>query len=353
MPNPGTGLNPAAASAPPERQQLSSPTLTDAAYRAAMTHAIQAASSPGTPKDAIALVHHALEAGLCIDALSPVDVMESCGVQRRTAQSILSWCRRHNLLSHNNLDDSRRNLRHGCSVPIEQEKNSCTNNIHKAKICAANPDKPVWDLAIEKLDAIGFMTLPGPKDQRIPWPRRSDRLVAWIERWGIDAVLHALWLAQSPRKGLPIRNQAGFVKSRVEAGHTPPDGWRHPTLMNQDAMKALKAPQAAFNQPSGKQGLEYPGGSYQPLTNESDPILPHRNTNLSSDVEFEPVLAALRREAGRLFEKIHLKRGDGKRVIVQSASRFVIDWAKDKQEAITCALEAEMGMRPGLVFMAD
>ena len=168
---------------------------------------------------------HLIESGNALEAYSNKEIADIVTKSERTAQSIRLWA------SDLFLGQSTpRKKVAACSVVLATsitESKSVHINLHAAKKCVG----PTWTLALQKLQAIRFNCYG-----EVNVPLRARRTAAWIERWGVENVLHALWLAEGPNAARR-RNPAGYVRSLVESGKKAPEGWVHPEL-REDVEKA-------------------------------------------------------------------------------------------------------------------
>jgi hypothetical protein len=164
------------------------------------------------------LAAHSLSNTLPVAAYSNAEIAEIVGKSARTARSIRRWASGCALLP-----SSCRKKIAACSAyqKILKTKREVIYNNHEED--DALP--PSWRLVFRELRNIGFNSFHGD----ITVPQYAARTMAWIERWGVDNVLHATWIADGPRGA--TRNKAGFVRVLVEAGKTAPHGWTHPDLL--------------------------------------------------------------------------------------------------------------------------
>tara|TARA_Y100000588_G_scaffold385895_1_gene480163 strand:+ start:48 stop:1328 length:1281 start_codon:yes stop_codon:yes gene_type:complete len=172
---------------------------------------------------------HLIESGDALEAYSNKEIANIVGKSERTAQSIRLWA------SSLFLGQSTpRKKVAACSVVLSSklENKSVHTNLHAAKKCVG----PTWTLVLQKLQAIRFNCYPG----EVNVPLRARRTAAWIERWGVENVLHALWLAEGPNAARR-RNPAGYIRSLVESGKQAPEGWVHPELRENAENAALGA----------------------------------------------------------------------------------------------------------------
>ena len=166
---------------------------------------------------------HLIESGDALEAYSNNEIADIVVKSERTAQSIRLWASGLFLGK-----STPRKKVAACSVvltPSNLDKKSVHTDLHAAKKCVG----PTWTLALQKLRAIRFNCYPGD----VNVPLRARRTAAWIERWGVENVLHAIWLAEGPN-GAQRRNPAGYVRSLVESGKEAPDGWVHPELRTEE-----------------------------------------------------------------------------------------------------------------------
>ena len=163
------------------------------------------------------LAAHALVSGFSVDSYSNKEIAQLVGKSERTARSIRAWAGGVNAFN----EPCKKKVA-ACSEFLSELKSSfnSTNNKHKENKFLSKE----MELVLTHLGAIGFNSFEG----EITVPRRSARTIAWIDRWGVDSVLHAVWIADGPRGA--TRNKAGFVRTLVESGLQAPEGWSHPEL---------------------------------------------------------------------------------------------------------------------------
>jgi hypothetical protein len=160
---------------------------------------------------------HALLSNLAVDSYSNREIADIVGKSERTARSIRTWA--------DNIDAFDRPCEKkiaACSVLLSKLNTNSTNTNSKHE---ENVFSKEMELALTLLHAIGFNSFGG----EVTVPRRSARTVAWIDRWGLENVLHAVWIAEGPRGA--TRNKAGFVRTLVESGVQAKEGWQHPKLV--------------------------------------------------------------------------------------------------------------------------
>ncbi|MDE0819101.1 MAG: hypothetical protein OSA92_15695 [Pirellulaceae bacterium] len=160
---------------------------------------------------------HTLMNGFPVDSYSNKEIAHIVGKSERTARSIRVWA--------GGVD--------AFTQPCEKKIAACselfyklTNNIESTnnKHEEVNVLSEDWELVLAHLYSIRFNSFEG----EITVPRRSARTIAWVDRWGVNSVLHAAWIAEGPRGA--TRNKAGFVRKLVESGLKAPEGWSHPEL---------------------------------------------------------------------------------------------------------------------------
>ena len=169
---------------------------------------------------------HLAESGDSIDAYSNKEIAGIVGKCERTARSIRAWIGAKDITDSISVKKVA-----ACSVVLTEN----SNKLDKKKVqiephVAKKSLGPEWALALQKMSAIRFNQW---QSGEISVPQRARRIASWIARWGVEHVLHALWLAEGP-SGATKRNLAGYVRSLVESGKKAPSGWVHPALRADD-----------------------------------------------------------------------------------------------------------------------
>jgi hypothetical protein len=163
---------------------------------------------------------HLVESGNALDAYSNSEIATIVGKCERTARSIRTWAGGLQLTQSTPVKKVA-----ACSVVLTEQINKLEKkelvDLHAAKKSLG----PAWTLALRKLNAVRFNRYQG----EISVPQRARRIAAWVDRWGVENVLHALWLAEGP-SGARKNNLAGYVRTLVESGKKAPKGWVHPEL---------------------------------------------------------------------------------------------------------------------------
>ena len=159
---------------------------------------------------------HALSGGLPPDSYSNQEIAHIVGKSERTSRTIRKWAN-----SSSAFDTPCVRKIAACSALFSKLTSNLSTNSNHEEIEFLSRE---WRFALERLHGMKFNSFEGA----ITVPKRSARTTAWIDRWGISNVLHAIWIAESP-KGAK-RNKAGFVRTLVESGRKAPDGWAHPEL---------------------------------------------------------------------------------------------------------------------------
>jgi hypothetical protein len=169
-------------------------------------------------------ITHALDNDLPPEAYSNSEIARIIDKSERTARSVRTWA-----CDQKSLPSTHGKIVAACSVFLPTSKNLTRNSrqIHEAMDFLP----PEWTLVLEKLQAMRFNSFEGD----ITVPRRAKRTAAWVDRWGVMNVLHAIWLAERPQGS--TRNLPGFVRSIVESGQQSPPGWAHPDLLHREHTK--------------------------------------------------------------------------------------------------------------------
>ena len=179
------------------------------------------------------LATHALLSGFPVDSYSNKEIAGLVGKSERTARSIRAWAG-----GISAFDKPCKKKVAACSEFISKLNTKVTSKeqIHQENKFLSTE----MELVLTHLCRIGFNSFEG----EITVPRRSARTISWVDRWGVDNVLHALWIANGPRGA--TRNKAGFVRTLVESGLQAPEGWSHPEMGNSDNLPMESVSEPSF-----------------------------------------------------------------------------------------------------------
>lgn len=209
----------------------------------------RAFSLPGRTQKKMDVLFHVLESGFHIDAFSDPQLVQAVGCCEKTVESARKWIIEHNLFIdiglNSQIDTPHKNFTLCMSSSFCTESSlEVQDNIHGEIPFSIDSEPslaPAVSLALEKLLLLGFNAFPQEEGKEpVLMPRRRERTLHWIHRYGVENVLYALWKAESPRKSVPIRTKPGFVRVTVEGGQEAPAGWIHPELRERE--KAQEAP---------------------------------------------------------------------------------------------------------------